>query len=244
MPDALGWLALGAAALVAATVGGVAGFGTGVIMVPVLAWTLGIKASVPILTVAMLLGNSARAWFSRTEIDWRVVAVFLAGAVPAGIVGATFYSRADGLLISRILGVFLLLAVPLRRWLKARGVHVRLRHFPVVGAAFGFLSALVGATGPIISPFFLGYGLRRGAYVATDALCTVGAYAARLVVFQRYDLLTRPTVAIGLFLGAVMILGAWLGRRLLDRLSEEGFVRVIEALLVSFGVLFLLFPGR
>ncbi len=72
----------------------------------------------------------------------------------------------------------------------------------------------------------------------------MGAYAARLVVFQRYDLLTRPTVSIGLFLGAVMILGAWLGRRLLDRLSEEGFVRVIEALLVSFGVLFLLFPGR
>jgi len=56
----------------------------------------------------------------------------------------------------------------------------------------------------------------------------VGAYATRLVVFQRYDPLTRPTVSIGLFLGAVMIVGAWLGRRLLDRLSEEGFVRVIE----------------
>jgi len=112
------------------------------------------------------------------------------------------------------------------------------------GGRLRLLSALVGATGPIISPFFLGYGLRRGAYVATDALCTVGAYAARLVVFQRYDLLTRPTMSIGLFLGAVMIVGAWLGRRLLDRLSEEGFVRVIEALLVSFGVLFLLFPGR
>lgn len=244
MPDALGWLVLGAAALVASTVGGVAGFGTGVIMVPVIAWILGIKAAVPILTVAMLLGNGARMWFSRTEIDWRVVAAFLAGAVPAGVVGATFYSRADGLLISRILGVFLLLAVPLRRWLRSRGVPVRLRHFPFVGSAFGFLSALVGATGPIISPFFLGYGLRRGAYIATDALCTVGAYAARLVVFQRYNLLTRPTVAIGLFLGVVMILGAWLGRRLLDRLSEEGFVRLIEALLVAFGVLFLLFPSR
>ena len=107
-----------------------------------------------------------------------------------------------------------------------------------MGAAFGFLSALVGATGPIISPFAV------APTSPTDALCPVGAYTARLVVFQRYDPLTRPTVSIGLFLGAVMILGAWLGRRLLDRLSEEGFVRVIEALLVSFGVLFLLFPGR
>jgi uncharacterized membrane protein YfcA len=185
-------------------------------MVPVIAWTLGIKAAVPILTVAMRLGNGARMWFSRSEIDGRVVAAFLAGAVPVGIVGATLYSRADGLLISRILGVFLLLAVPLRRWLKSRGVRVRLRHFPFVG----------------------------GAYIATDALCTVGAYATRLAVFQRYDLLTRPTVAIGLFLGAVMILGSWLGRRLLDRLSEERFVRLVEALLVSFAILFLLFPSR
>ena len=58
MPDALGWLVLGAAALVASTVGGVAGFGTGVIMVPIIAWILGIKAAVPILTVAMLIGRS------------------------------------------------------------------------------------------------------------------------------------------------------------------------------------------
>jgi uncharacterized membrane protein YfcA len=232
------------AALVASTVGGVAGFGTGVIMVPIIAWTLGIKAAVPILTVAMLLGNGARVWFSRTEIEGRVVAAFLAGAVPLGIVGATLFSRAPGAALSRILGVFLLLAVPFRRWLTARGVRVRLVHFPFVGGAFGFLSALVGATGPIISPFFLGYGLRRGAYIATDALCTVGTYAARLWIFQRYELITGPTVAVGVFLGVVMILGAWLGRRLLDRLSDRAFVRLIEILLLVFGAQFLLFPGR
>jgi uncharacterized membrane protein YfcA len=244
MPDAFGWLALGLAALAASTIGGVVGFGTGVIMVPVLAWILGIKAAVPILTVGMLIGNGARAWFSRAEIDWRVVIAFLAGAVPAGIVGATLYSRADSVLLSRVLGAFLLLAVPLRRWLRHRGVRVRLRHFPLVGGGFGFLSALVGATGPIISPFFLGYGLRRGAYVATDALCTVGAYVARLPVFHRHDLLTGSAVTVGLVLGAVMILGAWAGRRLLDRLSEQAFVRLIEALLLAFGVLFLAFPRR
>jgi uncharacterized membrane protein YfcA len=243
MPDALGWLALGGAALVASTVGGVAGFGTGVIMVPIIAWTLGIKAAVPILTVAMLLGNGARVWFSRTEVEGRVVAAFLAGAVPMTLVGATLFSRAPGATISRILGVFLLLAVPLRRWLTTRRVPVRLGHFPLVGGAFGFLSALVGATGPIISPFFLGYGLRRGAYIATDALCTVGTIA-RVWAFQRHELIGGPTVAIGVFLGAVMILGAWLGRRLLDRMSERAFVRLIEILLLVFGLQFLFFPSR
>ncbi|HUM16975.1 MAG TPA: sulfite exporter TauE/SafE family protein [Candidatus Nitrosotalea sp.] len=244
MPDALGWLVLGAAALIASTVGGVAGFGTGVIMVPVIAWTLGIKTAVPILTVAMLLGNGARVWFSRRDIQGRVVAAFLAGSVPLTIVGATLFSRAPGVAISRILGVFLLLAVPFRRWIAARGVSVRLGHFPFVGGAFGFLSALVGATGPVISPFFLGYGLRRGAYIATDALCTVGTYAVRLLVFRRHELISTQTVTIGVLLGVVMILGAFAGRRLLDRMSERTFVRLIEIFLLLFGAQFLLFPGR
>jgi uncharacterized membrane protein YfcA len=244
MPDALGWLVLGAAALVASTVGGVAGFGTGVIMVPIIAWTLGIKSAVPILTVAMLIGNGARAWFSRTEVQGHVVAAFLAGSLPMTVVGATLFSRAPGATISRVLGAFLLLAVPFRRWLLARGTSVKLRHFPIVGGAFGLLSALVGATGPIISPFFLGYGLRRGAYVATDALCTVGTFALRLVVFRRNELMGAQTVAVGLFLGVVMIVGAFAGRRLLDRMSERTFVRLIEVLLLLFGTQMLLFPSR
>lgn len=244
MPDPWGWLALGLGAIVASTIGGVAGFGTSVIMIPLIAWTLGVKATVPVLTVAMLLGNSARVWFSRHEIEGRVVAAFLVGAVPTGIVGAMLYSRADSEWISRILGAFMLLAVPMRRWLTAHGVRVRLRHFPLIGGVFGFLSSLVGATGPIMSPFFLGYGLRRGGYIATDALCTVGTYITRGYVFHRYDLMTGPTVAVGLFLGVVMILGAWFGRQLLDRMSERAFLRFIETLLVLFGLQFLLWPSR
>lgn len=102
----------------------------------------------------------------------------------------------------------------------------------------------MGATGPIISPFFLGYGLHRGAYVATDALCTVGTFALRLVVFRRNELMGAQTVAIGFFLGVVMIVGAFAGRRLLDRMSERTFVRVIEVLLLLFGAHMLFFPSR
>ena len=64
------WLILGAAAIVGSTIGGVAGFGTGVIMIPAIAWSVGVKATVPVLTVCMLVGNSARVWFSRREIEW------------------------------------------------------------------------------------------------------------------------------------------------------------------------------
>ena len=244
MHEAAGWLILGAAAIVGSTIGGVAGFGTGVIMIPAIAWSVGVKATVPVLTVCMLVGNSARVLFSRREIEWRVVAAFLVGAVPMTIAGATIYSRIDSEWISRMLGLFMVLAVPLRRWLARSGIVVRLRHMPLVGAGFGFLSALVGGVGPIMTPFFLSYGLRKGRYLATDALCTVGAYITRAIMFRRADLLSGPLVLTGLYIGAVMIGGAWLGRRLIDRMSEKVFLRVLEGLLIVFGLQFLLWPPR
>ena len=41
-----------------------------------------------------------------------------------------------------------------------------------------------------------------------------------------------------------MIGGAWLGRRLLDRMSEKTFLRILEALLIIFGVQFIFWPPR
>jgi uncharacterized membrane protein YfcA len=41
-----------------------------------------------------------------------------------------------------------------------------------------------------------------------------------------------------------MIGGAWIGRKLLDHLSEAAFLRLIETLLVVCGLQMLLWPAR
>ena len=51
LPDLVGWIALGTGALIASTVGGVAGFGAGIIMIPIVAFVMGAKATVPVMTV-------------------------------------------------------------------------------------------------------------------------------------------------------------------------------------------------
>jgi uncharacterized membrane protein YfcA len=244
VPEPWGFILLGVGALIASTVGGVAGFGAGIIMIPLVAFVLGTKATVPVMTVAMLLGNGARVWFSRHDVEHRVVAAFLVTALPMSVLGALLYTKIDSAWIGRLLGAFMLLAVPLRRFLLSHGVHVKLAHFPIVGAVFGFLSSLVGSVGPIMTPFFLGHGLRKSAYIGTDALCTLGTYVTRGFVFRKHDLLTGSTVAVGLFIGCVMIVGAWAGRRLVDRMSERAFLALIETLLVLFGLQFLLWPTR
>jgi hypothetical protein len=60
LPEPPVLLVLVGAAVVASVVAGVAGFGAGIILLPLLAWVVGVKAAVPVLTITMLLGNISR----------------------------------------------------------------------------------------------------------------------------------------------------------------------------------------
>jgi len=242
MPDPIGWAVLVVGALVGSVLGGVAGFGTGIIMLPLVAWAVGFRSAVPVLTVAMLIGNLSRIWWSRGEVDRAVVVRFALGAVPATALGTVLYAGVPAEWFGRIVGVFLLASVPLRRVLATDLFRMRLRYFPVLGAFIGLLSALVVTTGPLNTPFFLAYGLRRSAYVGTEAVCAMAMHLARGAALARFALLTWETVAVGLALGGTMFAGSWLGRRLLDRMSDRVFLGIIEALLVVMGLQSLLFP--
>ena len=88
-----GWqgVELLALSLLASVIAAVAGFGGSVILLPLVVHLFGIKAAVPILTVAQLLGNASRAWFGRKDIDWKVVGYFSLGCIPSAIIGAVMF---------------------------------------------------------------------------------------------------------------------------------------------------------
>lgn len=242
MPSPAGIVLLLAAALPTAILGGVVGFGTGLAMLPLVVWAIGVRASVPVLSIALLVGNVSRAWFSRDELDWRVIGAYLVGAVPLAVLGSLVYVGARIEWLSRLMGLVMLLAVPLRRWLDRGPRRMRLRHFPLLGAITGFLSALVAAIGPVNTPFFLGYGLRRGAYVGTEAVCAAVVHVTKTLIYGRYALVTAEHGGLGLAIGAVMFVGAFLGRQLLERMSDRAFVTVVEVLIIGLGLVFVVQP--
>jgi uncharacterized membrane protein YfcA len=240
--DAFGFLLAVGGALVGAVIGGVAGFGAGITLLPILTVLFGARAAIPILTVTMMIGNVSRLWWSRHDVNGRVVLAFLAGAVPATAAGALLFAGTTSDRLSQIIGLFMLASLPLRRLLNARGFRVRLGHFPLVGAGVGALSSIVVTTGPVLTPFFLAHGLRRAAYIGTESACAMAMHVTRGSVFARYSLLTWDAVALGCALGATMFVGTWLSRRVLDHVSERTFLWIVEGMLVVMGLQFLLFP--
>jgi uncharacterized membrane protein YfcA len=65
-------------------------------------------------------------------------------------------------------------------------------------------------------------------------------HVTKLVAYRQTAVLTGGGVQIGLALGPIMILGSWLGKRIVDRLPERVFVAIIEGVLIVAGLLFLI----
>lgn len=234
------WLLVLVTALVASTLAGVTGFGGAAILLPVLVLFFGMRAAVPILTVAQLVGNGSRVWFNRRELNWGVVGWFALGGVPMALLGGYLFATAPLPALTRLLGAFLVIVVIWRRVRPRQPKPFPVPAFAGIGAGASFLSALLGSVGPIMAPFFLAFGLVKGAYIGTEALSTVVMHVTKLVAYRSTAVLTAADVWIGLALGPMMILGSYMGKRILDRLPEQVFVLLIEALLLIAGIGFLI----
>lgn len=238
--EVLKWAGLLLAALFAAILAAIAGFGGSAVLLPVLVGLFGIRDAVPILTVAQLIGNGSRVWFNRGELRLKIVAWFAVGAVPMGLVGGYLFAKAPEVALTRLLGCFLLFVVAWRRLRPRRPRAFSTPAFAGIGAGGTLLSALLGSAGPVMAPFFLAYGLVKGAYIGTEALSTVVMHVTKLVAYGQDAVLTGFDAWVGLALGPVMVLGSFLGKRALDRIPERVFTLIIEAVLIVAGLIFLI----
>ncbi|MDZ5443637.1 MULTISPECIES: sulfite exporter TauE/SafE family protein [Micromonospora] len=231
-------LTASAAAFLLALLSAVTGFGGGVLLLPVFTALFGLRVAVPVLTLTQLSSNAARVWLNRPELHWRLAGRFAAGAVPLAVTGALLLAHAPLAALKRLLGVFLLAVVAWRR-IGARPSRPTERTFVAVGAASGLGSALLGSVGPLTAPFFLAYGLTRAAYVGTEAAAALTLHLSKTVGYAAAGLIGRDVLLLGAALTPATLAGAWVGRRVVGRISDRVFVVLVEAGLVVAAVLLL-----
>jgi uncharacterized protein len=227
---------------VAGLLGGLSGYGAGLLITLFLAPIVGPKALVPLISVLMLINNGSRVWFYRGQMDLPTVLRVSAIAVPMAWLGAQLYVRMDSAVIQTVLGAVLILSVPLRRMLKGAAVAPGPVSVYGIGAAFGFLSSVIVGAGMLIMPLLMGIGFAGSALLATDAAISVIVNLAKTVIFGSLDALSLAHFVLALVLGLCTIPGtacaAWVVRRTSLRLH----MALIETLIL-FGGASMLFGG-
>lgn len=214
---------------------GMAGFGSGLIAVPLLTLAWPVTIVVPLVVALDYMGSASQGIKNVDQVSWReqlVLIPFMVIGVGAGLWVLRAMSTA---VLAKVLGVFVILyaiyqMLPLPE----------LRSSRVAATYCGSLGGLVGTLFGTGGPFYVIYlnlrGLERPAFRATFAMNFLIDGGVRLAAFAAAGLYGRQTL--GYLLAAVPIAGAGLyaGGRIQTGLSPRAFQLVIRVLLLVSGL--------
>lgn len=217
----------------------VSGFAGALLLSTALAPLIGIKAVVPVVSVAMVMSNTNRLWLFRQHIPWRAYGAIILTATPGIFAGAIFYLSLSTRAVALILGLFLLASIPLRRVLNGRQIDVGLRGLAAAGSVYGLVSGTVFGAGIMLAPFYLGAGIVGEALVGLGAALGLTLNLIKSVVFGAGNLLDHSLLMTGLAVGVFTIPGGLVGRALVRRTSISIQALLVEILVFIGGCYFL-----
>jgi len=228
---------VGVAALLTSILSAVAGLGGGVILLLVIAQFVAPTIAIPIQGAIQLVSNGSRAALLRSQISWPVVGWASILLFPASLLGVAVATSLPDDVVRLALAAFVLVLAWRPDLLKsnARSRTPDDAKFMLVGvgAASGLLNSTVGASGPVTSPFLKAVTASHKAFVASAAMTKVLAHISKLVAFSAQGWSISDywdTIAVGV---AGVIVGSWIGTRLLDRVSEANLDLLFKVVLTA-----------
>lgn len=233
------FLLIGAVAFAASILGGLAGYGTGLVLPIFLAPAVGVANVVPVMAVAMILNNGSRVAAFWRDIQWPHVRRILAFGLPACVAGAYGYTLLEARAVALLLGAFFIASVPLRRVLVHAGWQLGARGVTVAGAGFGFVNGAMTGAGLLLISALMAAGVQGAALIATDAIISVIMGFAKVALFGGFARLDLQLGAAGLLIGLCTAPGAFVARWLLARIPLKVHTVMMEIVVLAGGAGFL-----
>lgn len=229
LPDGLApvvFAGLVAASAVTSAITASFGIGGGVIMLALMASTLPASALIAVHGAVQLSSNAGRFWMLRDAVAPRALGVFAIGAAAGCLLGGLVAVELPGWAVQAGVGLFVLWAVLAR-------VPVWIGRWPLVaGLVSSVLTMFFGATGPFVAVHVRALGLPRQGQVGTNAAMMTIQHALKLVVFGALGFAFGPWLGLIALMSLSGLAGTWIGTHVLGRMSEAGFRRALDILLI------------
>lgn len=188
---------------------------------------LPLSAVVPIHSTLLIGSTATRVWLFWEHIDWKIARPFLLASGFGAYLGAKLYFGLPEQFVAMAIATLMLVAI----WLPAITWRPKLKHpWLLVGFSHSLLSTAF-AYGAILQSIILHTGLNRRQVVGTVGGCLTGMGVFKIANYVLNGFDYRPYLATIAASIAVSFFGTWLGRKLVDRLSENVFRLVFRVLI-------------
>ncbi|WP_288799183.1 sulfite exporter TauE/SafE family protein [uncultured Arsenicicoccus sp.] len=205
--------------------------GAAMVAVGVFALALPAKESTGTLLLLLLVGDLVATRAYRHTVD-RGLLVRLVLPVLLGVgLGVGFLAVVDDLVLRRVIGAILLVLLGIQLWSARRPVSRQGSR--AVGRAYaalaGFTTMVANAGGPAMNLYLLRENYEKWTFLGTTAWFFLAVNLVKLPFMVGLGLVTGRGLALLALLAPVVLLGAWLGRRVVARLDQAWFARIVTA---------------
>lgn len=224
--------AIAIASLLTGVLHGATGMAGGIVMASILAHLIGIKAAVPVMTVALIFSHTSRAIMYAQDTNWSVTAWVLLFGCPTIIIGAIIFGKIAATTVAIVFAIFLTLSFPIKYWAKINEVQTGPGLLAGASVVWGMLAGNVIGPGFFLAPFLLGTGMNRLTFVGTLATVTLVMNILKTTVFGATNLLSWELVLLGVAIGCITIPGNWIGRMILKNIKDSDHRVAIDVMTV------------
>lgn len=221
---------IAAAALITSTIHGAVGVAGGMLMTGALALLVGVRASVPIMSIALIFSHGSRCLIYLPHIHLRAFGAVMLGAIPFIVLTSLIYTILPVNVLAAVLAVIIFTSIPMRHWARSRNIKAGYPALIGIGTVYGFFAGAAIGSATVLSPFLLGFGVVKELFVATMATISLSTNIVRLGVFSGADILSSEYALMGVLVGLIMIPGNWIGKALLKRITIHRHGQLVDIL--------------
>lgn len=222
---------------------GIAGFGSALIIVPLLAWNWPLQWVVPLVLLMDVPAAMLHTGLNFRQVVWKELPPLLPSIVVGSLMGLAFMTLSPGNWPLVILGLYVL-------WVGVQGLRAKsiampnpnkARHF--FGFMMGWVETMFGTAGPVVLAWFSVRLADPYLVRATMPMALVGISSIALFMMLISGGLSDPSLWRALlYLLPIALFGVWLGHRLALKLKSEIFKPVIYCFLCLSGVVLCVRP--
>lgn len=230
-------------AFLASMVGTMTSFGTATFMVPVLGLFYPLSVTLLFTGVIHWFGNVWKMFFFRSGKQWPLILLFGLPGIVASYLGAKLLPSLPEEILLRLLGGFFITYVVFLLINENWKVRASKSSAILGGVLSGFSAGVFGVGGAIRAAFLSAYDLKKEIFIFTAGAIGLFIDSGRLVKYILDGVRFEKSLWIALALAIpVSFLGAFVGKKIVNKIPQRGFRTVIAVALFAMGAKYLLYP--
>ncbi|GAA4299795.1 hypothetical protein GCM10023163_21520 [Aestuariibaculum suncheonense] len=223
-------------ALIAEVIGTVGGFGSSVFFVPIANFYFDFQTVLGITAVFHVVSNLSKIALFKKGIDKKLILYIGVPAVLFVIIGGVISKFLNVTFLELFLGLFLVSLSLLFLIKKNLIIKPHKKEAIIGGTLSGFVAGVVGTGGAIRGLTMAAFNLEKNVFIATSAIIDFGVDLSRTIVYFFNGYIKEDILIYIPFLVGIGILGTYLGKLLLNTISQENFKKISLGLILIIGI--------